>query len=486
MKPKSIKKNYIYNLIYQILVVIIPLITAPYLARVLGVEGVGIYSYTLSNVSYFILAANIGIASFGQREIAMHRDDRKKYTKIFWNLYGYQLLIGFISIACYVTYALLFSKYSLFQGVLTINLLAAVIDCTWLFQGLEEYKSISIRNILTKLFFTLAIFLFVHTPDDLIIYIVLNGASCMLSATIMWISYRKVADKRPKLREIQVFKYWKDTILYFLPQIAVQIYTVLDKTMLGLITGSQVENGYYEQSYRITSIVMTLITSLNIVVAPRMAYLYKKGSVVEIKDRLAKSLHFVFALSVPMTLGLIAVGPAFSQWFYGPGYEKVQTLMPICAPIIFIITMSNCLGIQCLLPCGKRVQNAIALWVGAGLNLVANLILIPQFASVGAAIGTIIAETAITIMFIIFSRKYLSFGKILKGFKNYLIAGIIMFVVLLVLRHYMPAPTVANTLIQTGVGVVVYSIVLLCTRDAFIFENLSLIGNKLGLVKKKG
>jgi O-antigen/teichoic acid export membrane protein len=187
-----------------------------------------------------------------------------------------------------------------------------------------------------------------------------------------------------------------------------------------------------------------------------------------------------------MTLGLIAVGPAFSQWFYGPGYEKVQTLMPICAPIIFIITMSNCLGIQCLLPCGKRVQNAVALWIGAGINLVANLILIPHFASIGAAIGTIIAETAITIMFIVFSRKYLSFGKILKGFKNYLIAGAIMFVGLLVLRHYMPAPTVANTLIQTGTGVVVYGIVLLLTRDEFLFENLRLLGNKMKLVRKKG
>ena len=194
----------------------------------------------------------------------------------------------------------------------------------------------------------------------------------------------------------------------------------------------------------------------------------------------------VFSLSIPMTLGLIAVGPAFSQWFYGPGYEKVQTLMPICAPVIFIITMSNCLGSQCLLPCGKRVQNAVALWIGAGINLVANLVLIPQFASIGAAVGTIIAETAITIMFIIFSRKYLSLGKILKGFKNYLIAGAIMFIVLLVLRHYMPQATVANTFIHTGIGVAVYGVVLLLTRDAFLYENLHLIGNKLKLVKKKG
>ena len=438
MKPKSIKKNYIYNLVYQILVIIIPLVTAPYLSRVLGVEGVGIYSYTLSNVSYFILLANVGIASFGQREIAMNQDNRKKYSKVFWDLYGYQLLIGLVAVLFYLVYVFFFSKYTIIQAVLII---------------------------------------FVHSSDDLLLYLGLNAGATVLSAGIMWLSAHKILNK-PKFKEIRVFKYWKDTIIYFLPQIATQIYTILDKTMLGLITGSQVENGYYEQAYRITSIVMTVITSLNIVIAPRMAYLYKKGDIAQIRYRLAKSLRFVFLLSIPMTIGLMIVGPGFSQWFFGPGYEKVQILMPVIAPIIFIIAISNCLGVQCLTPCGKRAKSAMALWIGAGVNLISNLILIPHFASIGAAIGTIIAETTITVLFIIFSRKYIDFKTAIKGMRNYIIGGILMTMALFITLHFLPEFTPVNTIIAVAVGVLTYGATMIVTHDEFVFEYIDLIKHK--------
>ena len=477
MKPKSIKKNYIYNLVYQILVIIIPLVTAPYLSRVLGVEGVGIYSYTLSNVSYFILLANVGIASFGQREIAMNQDNRKKYSKVFWDLYGYQLLIGLVAVLFYLVYVFFFSKYTIIQAVLIVNLFSAIIDITWLFQGLEEYKYISIRNIVVKLVFTAAIFIFVHSSDDLLLYLGLNAGATVLSAGIMWLSAHKILNK-PKFKEIRVFKYWKDTIIYFLPQIATQIYTILDKTMLGLITGSQVENGYYEQAYRITSIVMTVITSLNIVIAPRMAYLYKKGDIAQIRYRLAKSLRFVFLLSIPMTIGLMIVGPGFSQWFFGPGYEKVQILMPVIAPIIFIIAISNCLGVQCLTPCGKRAKSALALWIGAGVNLISNLILIPHFASIGASIGTIIAETTITILFIIFSKKYIDFKTAIKGMRNYVIGGILMAMALFITLHFLPEFTALNTIIAVAVGVLTYGATMIVTHDEFVFEYIDLIKRK--------
>ena len=477
MKPKSIKKNYIYNLVYQILVIIIPLVTAPYLSRVLGVEGVGIYSYTLSNVSYFILLANVGIASFGQREIAMNQDNRKKYSKVFWDLYGYQLLIGLVAVLFYLVYVFFFSKYTIIQAVLIVNLFSAIIDITWLFQGLEEYKYISIRNIVVKLVFTAAIFIFVHSSDDLLLYLGLNAGATVLSAGIMWLSAHKILNK-PKFKEIRVFKYWKDTIIYFLPQIATQIYTILDKTMLGLITGSQVENGYYEQAYRITSIVMTVITSLNIVIAPRMAYLYKKGDIAQIRYRLAKSLRFVFLLSIPMTIGLMIVGPGFSQWFFGPGYEKVQILMPVIAPIIFIIAISNCLGVQCLTPCGKRAKSAMALWIGAGVNLISNLILIPHFAGIGAAIGTIIAETTITVLFIIFSRKYIDFKTAIKGMRNYIIGGILMTMALFITLHFLPEFTPVNTIIAVAVGVLTYGATMIVTHDEFVFEYIDLIKHK--------
>ena len=164
---KSIKKNFLYNLSYQILSICLPIITAPYLARVLGVEGVGISSFTLSIVAYFILIANLGISSFGQREIAMYQDDKKKYSKVFWDLIGYRAFIGALTIIGYLFLILFADKYQLIYGILILNLLGNILNITWLYQGLEEYKYISIRNIIIKLFFTATIFIFVKSADDL-------------------------------------------------------------------------------------------------------------------------------------------------------------------------------------------------------------------------------------------------------------------------------------------------------------------------------
>ena len=328
MAKKSIKKNYLYNLAYQILLVIVPFATIPYLSRVLGVENIGINSFTLSIVAYFILLANIGVGSFGTREIALHQDDRKKYSKIFWDLYSYQFVIGIISILAYGIYVLCFGAYPSVQWIMILNIVGAVIDMAWLYQGLEDYKYISIRNILIKIASVIATFIFVRTQNDLGVYVLINSLSIILSSCILWIKFPKIADP-PKFREIRIFRYWKDSIIYFLPQIAVSIYTVLDKTMLGLITGSEAENGYYEQTYKIIQIGLIIMTSLNAVVAPRMAYLFGKGRKEEIKKRLKTSFHFIYLLAFPLVFGLIAVGPDFSSIFFGEGYEKVRLLLPI-------------------------------------------------------------------------------------------------------------------------------------------------------------
>ena len=147
MANKSVKKNYIYNLAYQILLVIVPFVTIPYLSRILGVENIGVNSFTLSIVSYFIMLANIGVGSLGQREIALHQDDRKAYSKIFWNLFFFQAVVGVISILTYIIYVTFFGSYPDVQWIMLINIIAAVVDMAWFYRGLEEYRYISVRNI---------------------------------------------------------------------------------------------------------------------------------------------------------------------------------------------------------------------------------------------------------------------------------------------------------------------------------------------------
>ena len=479
MAQKSVKKNYIYNLAYQVLLVIVPFVTIPYLSRILGVENIGINSFVLSIVSYFVLLANIGVGSLGQREIALHQDDRKTYSKIFWDLFFYQAIVGTISFLAYIIYITFFSSYPGVQWIMAINIVAAVADMAWLYRGLEEYRYISVRNIFIKLCSVVAIFVFVHTSNDLPIYVLINSISLLLSSILLWFKLPKIVNK-PVLKDIRIFKYWKDSIIYFLPQIATSIYTVLDKTMLGFITGSEAENGYYEQTYKIIQLCLIIITSLNAVVAPRMAFLYGKGKKKEMQDRMKASFHFIYMITYPMMFGLIAVGPAFSLIFFGEGYEKVQTLLPLFAPIILIIAISNCISGQFLIPIGKRLRTATYLWIGAAVNVVCNSILIPSLASYGAAIGSLISEIVITTLHVLLFKKYMPLKIVIKPMINYLISSIVMFLALLLLNSLLPTSTIVAVAAKIICGTLLYYIVLrFVLRDHFLDYEVQKVKDKI-------
>lgn len=474
---KSIKKNFLYNLAFQVLSICLPIVTAPYLARVLGVEGVGISSFTLSIVAYFILFANLGISSFGQREIAMYQDDKKKYSKIFWDLVGYRAIIGAVTAIAYLFVILFADRYQMIYGILILSLLGNILNITWLYQGLEEYKYVSLRNIVVKLSLTAAIFVFVKSSNDLPLYILLYSLAEFLSPLVLWARLPKTVEK-PKFKEIRPFRYTKDTFIYFLPQIATTIYTVLDRTMLGLFDTNQIENGYYEQAYKIISVATTVVTSINIVMLPRIAFLYKKNNIAEIKSRLRKSLRFVNLTSIPLVFGAMAIATTIVPWFFGEGYEKVAVILPVFAPIILVIALSSCLSGQCLTPCGMRLKSAMALWVGAGLNLICNLILIPRMMSEGAVIGSIVAEVTITSLYFFLARKYVNVLVTLKDALKYFAAAILMYFAVVFVKGYFPA-TISATVIEVFVGAAVYGVTLLILRDQLVFEYIKFFKSKL-------
>lgn len=465
---KSVRKNYIYNLSFQIMTILLPLVTAPYLSRILGVSGTGISSYTLSIVSYFILFGSVGVASYGQREIAMLRDHKEKYSVVFWELFFYKLLTTVLSVIAYIIFIGTQTDYTVIYMILTLNIFASALDISWFFQGLEEYKMISFRNIIVKLIFTVSIFIFVKDAQDLNLYLLLNGLSLAISSIALWIKVPKFVVKVP-FKNLKVFRHTKDTLIYFLPQIATQIYTVLDKTMLGILTGSEIENGYYEQANKIINISLTIITSLNTVLSPRMSYLFKSHKKDELKSRLKRSLQFIAFLSIPMTFGLIAITPGFVSWFFGPGYEKVNILLPLFSPIIIIIALSNCLNGQCLTPCGKRGKSAIALWTGAIVNFTMNFFLISIYGSVGAVISSLVAELIITLIYFYLSREYISIKYFFRCSWKNLIAGMVMFLFINYLVNEVTVSVFA-TFIEIGLGALLYFAVLFLLKDAFFLD----------------
>lgn len=477
LKISSIKQNYIYNTLYQILTMITPLITVPYVSRILGVDNVGIQSFTKSVVTYFTLFAALGTVAYGQREIAMNRNDKYARSKLFWEIELLSIFTTAITIVAWSAFCLFSKEYSTIYYILTFEILSVAFDVSWLFMGLEQFKFIVIRNSIVKIGGIILIFVFIKHSDDLYIYIAINAISVLMGNVATWTYLPKVI-RKVCLKDLRPLSHLKGTISYFIPTIAVSVYTVLDRTMIGAITGSEVQNGNYEQASKIIQIIKNLIVSLNIVMSSRMSYLFSQNRINEIKNKMDQSFGFLFFVAIPSMFGLIGISTNFVPWFFGRGYEGVVSLLCILSPLPWIICVSNTLGNQYLTPSGQRVRSSKGIVFGAIVNVIANAILIPRFAAQGAAIGTIIAELSISITYIYMSKDFVSIKQLwMKTWKR-LIAGFIMlFVVWSIGKGY--HGSIIITICQMLVGISVYLIMLLILHDTDLVQLIKIKLRKL-------
>lgn len=476
MSGKSVKSNYIYNLIYQVLTLLTPLITAPYLSRVLGADGVGTYSYIESISSYFVLFSTLGLTTFGQREISYVQDDRVKRSRIFWETNIIELVASIICIVVYVVFSLKQNTPALYL-VLVFNLLSVIFNISWFFQGMEEFGKIVSRNIFFKFLNIAFIFVVIRSKDDLIWYMFGSSFFLFLNNLSYWIMVPKYIDK-PVFSELHPARHIKSVISLFIPTIAIQVYAVLDKTMIGMITGNLFENGYYEQAMKISKMALTIVTSLGTVMIPRIGYLYGKGDDAMVREYMYRGYRFVWFLGVPLCLGLIMVAGNFVPWFYGDGYDKVIPLIGILSFLILAIGINNVTGMQYLIPTKRQGLFTLTVVIGACVNLVLNIFLIRSFQSYGAAIASVAAESIIAIVQIVLVRKELSPWKIIKCGWHYFVAGGIMCVVLYSVRGGLSS-SIINTLILVILGAIVYFVVLLIMRDSFFIDNVKSVVNKL-------
>ena len=477
----SVKKNYIYNLMYQILVILLPLITAPYISRVLGAENIGIYSYTTSISAYFILFGSLGVSLYAQREIAFQKKKKKENTKTFIEIVLLRTITMFISIAVFCITFVLNGEYGYFYKVLIVELIAQCLDISWFFIGLEDFKKTVSRNLIIKFISVVSIFVLVKTPEDLNIYFWIYVLSVLIGNLSLWFYLPKYLVK-VNVKELNIFKHLRPTLALFIPEIAIQVYTVLDKTMIGAIWEDKSEVGYYQQSEKIIKLLLTIITSLGTVLLPRIASCFANNKKQEVFGYLKKSFNFVFILAFPMVFGIIAVADKFVPLFFGPGYDKVVILMSVISPIILFIGMSNVIGKQYLLPTKRQKQYTISVVTGAVVNLIMNSCLIWKFGALGASIGTVIAEFTVTLVQLIFVRKEFDIKGILKLSIKYIISSIIMFVACKLVGLFSVNDFVSIVL-QVGVGTIVYILMLLVLKDKFTFDMINEVKNKVFKVK---
>lgn len=473
MEKKSISKNYIYNLAYQVLLIFLPLITTPYVSRVLGAENIGIYGYTLSIVTYFVLFGALGISMYAQREIAYVQNDIQKRSKIFWEIVIFRFITMTISIIIYYIFFIKSSKYQLYYLIFTIELISTCFDISWFFQGLEEFKKTVLRNIVVKLVSFACILLFVKTENDLAIYILIYVLSNIIGNLSLWLYLPKYIQKI-KLNSLEILRHLKPTLWLFIPQIAMQIYTVMDKTMIGNIIVDKSEVGYYEQAQKIIKLCITIVTSLGIVMVPRMANTFANGDKEKLKEYMCNSFRFVYFLAFPIMIGLICISSKFVPIFFGEGYERVSILIRIISPVILFIGISNIIGTQYLLPTKQQKSFTISVTAGAIINFILNIFLIRNIGAIGASIATVIAEGVVTLFQGYIIRKEFKIKEFIMLGKNSLISSIGMIIPVVLIAYFIKQPMI-SLISQVSVGFIVYIGFLYILKDETIVSILKKI-----------
>ena len=475
----NIKKNYLFNVSYQIFALLVPLITTPYISRVLSVEGIGIYSYTYSMVRYFWLLAALGISTLGTRTIGVFQADKDKRSYEFWNLFFLKFILSFLMGLFYIGYVAFCANNKIIALIQGLYLIGVMFDITWLFQGMEDFKKVTMKNFFIKILNIVYIFVFIKTPNDLVKYVFGLAFFTLIGNLSLWINLSKYVNK-VKLKKLKPFKDLELAIQLFIPSVATQIFFIFDKTMIGWFSNDSTENGYYEQALKIVDMTLVIITTLSTVMIPRIAQEYKKGNNDIIKEYLNKSFKFVFMLAIPMSIGIISVASIFVPWFFGPEYNKSIYILSILSLLYIFMGINSLTGTQYLVSTNQQNKHTKFLLIGGTCNVILNLILIPRFYSIGAAISSVTGELIITILELNYLNKTKQYNvsMIFKCAKNYIIAGLVMLIVLVLLKRLL-YNNVTLLFVMIITGFIVYVLTLLVERDSLIVEEIKKIKEKM-------
>ena len=485
MKDPSIKKNYLFNTSYQILALIVPLITTPYVSRVLTANGIGIYSYTFSIVSYFVLFSALGTSTYSNRNLGIVRDNIEERTKFFWEIFSLRAILSSLSLVIYFSYVIFFAENKFIAALQGIYLLDVMMDVTWFFQGMENFKMIAVRNYVIKLVNVIFIFTMVRDESDLWLYVFGLSFWTLLANISMWLPLRKLI-KGPNIRHIQPFNNISIIIQLFVPTIASQIYTMLDKSMIGWISGKASENGCYEQSDKIVKMSITLIIALGTVTIPKISRLFAQGKMDGMKKLLYRSYRFVWALGCALMFGVIGINFVLVPVFFGPGYDRVKIILPILSTLFIIMGLNHTTGRQYLISTGRQKAYMYIVIVGGIINVLVNAACIPFFGAVGAAIGSVIGEIVILIVQLTYVYKIKEFEihKIFSSSWHYIIAGVVMMTVTLFAQRVLPANFIGLAALIV-IGAVCYCLILLIFRDEFAFMGLNIAKNSVNKIFKR-
>lgn len=471
----KIVNNFIYNIVYQIFILIVPIITAPYLTRVLGATNLGTYSYISSYASIISNLTLLGIYNYGVRQLAYTRDDKIKFNSNFWDIII--LRVGMTLIGSIFYFLLSNVEFKYYILIYFPWLLAGYADLSWVFVAVEDMKWCVLKNFMAKIITVVGIFVWVRTSEDTWKYIALLSFSTLFANLSLLPQIKKYIGL-PQINFKNLKQHLKGTIILFLPSMASLIYLQIDKIMIEAITGAMDEISFYDQAEKIVKIPMTFITVLSTVMMPRMANEFAKGHTQKIKAYMSKIGSFSLAISLPMIVGLMSVSKQFIPWYLGNDYTPTAIAIIIIAPMILSNALAGISGSQYFVATN---QLNVVIWSNVSaaiLNILANAILIPRYGYIGSAIASIFASYKIVVIQYVRLSKEIEIKELLHDFPRYLVTASMMGAVIFILTRHMPASAL-TTFTQIIIGLLTYGILLLLEKDTFLKDVLLILKNRI-------
>lgn len=424
---RSIKRNFIYNVGYQLLQIAIPIVTTPYVSRVLGAERIGVYSFTNAVVGYFVLVAALGMSTYGVRAIASVRDDPEECSRQFWGAFAAQAGVAVVVLMAYFGFMATVGRAEAIYYLLWLPMVAkSLIDVSWFLFGLEDFGFTTARSLFFRVLGVFCIFGFVRSPQDLDIYILITGGTALLSNISIWPrALSHISFVRPTVEEIR--RHFLASLGLFVPVIATSLYNSLDKVMLGVISGTT-EVGFYEYAGRMCSITASVMGAMGTVMLPRVSSYIGTGRTDEAKELVGTALWLMLAMAFAFSFGLASVAPTFVPVFFGDEFLPCTVLMSVLAVTIPLLSVSNVLGRQWLLPNKRDVLYTRSVFAGAVVDIALNVFLMPSMGALGASLSTIAAEAAVCLAQVRYVHGELPIWRFLVSSAPFCVFGIVMFV----------------------------------------------------------
>lgn len=450
---KNIAKNFFYQTVYQLAKIIMPIVTIPIVSNALGPDGVGLYNYTHSIAQYFVLFSGLGITLYGNREITLAWSKKQNVSKTFWEIFIFKIFASLFFLLFYFLIIFLFMDHQIFYVVQSLTIFAVLFDISWFFMGIEDFKKTSMSNLVVQIITFFLIVIFINDNGDTLLYTLIQASGMLLSQVFVWpflkkyIKFERVSLKKSLLR-------FKGSVMYFIPQVAIMLYTNLNKTLLGGIVGS-VAVGYYTNSLQLNDVFVTIITTLDVVLLPYMSGLFAKDNTKRIIQMMDTTIHLQLFFSIPIMLGMLTVFDKLVPWFFGNQFLFIVKVIPWVVILIVIKPLGVSISRQYLMPIGKIGEYNKSVIIGAIINIIANLILLPTIGFWGVIVSTIISEFFVTFVRTKSFVKATEFNFDLRKIGSYFVSGIIMCVVTRFLTTNMSASALTN-IVQVLIAVPIY------------------------------